>query len=226
MLVFLLFLFSFQTKSPIDAARLPQTAASVSDFVPSGWTVEAETSGDLNRDSVPDLAVTLAEQMPADADKDNPPERQRALLILFKTAEGNFKRAALATKVLLCTRCGGAFYGANETPTNVEIKNGILIVWQDYGSREITKETYRFRHDPDLNRFVFIGVDLDSYDRANGQTLKESTNFLTGLKLTTKGQIAENADKEKTVSKKSQRVSRSRKFLEDVAARYNEQEEK
>ncbi|MDX2044750.1 MAG: hypothetical protein SF097_26300 [Acidobacteriota bacterium] len=226
MLAFLLFVFLFQTGAQFDAVKLPQTVVAVREFVPAGWTVEAEVGGDLNRDSIADLAVVLVEEMPANADKENPPERQRALLILFKTADGKFKRAALAEKVLLCTRCGGAFYGMAETSTHVEIKNGVLIVWQDYGSREITKETYRFRHDPDLNRFVFIGVDLESYDRANGQTLKESTNFLTGVKLTTKGQMAENSDKETTVSKKSQRVSRSKKFLEDIAARYNEQEEK
>lgn len=229
MLCFLFFLLGIQTGqvgTRIDAARLPKTAATMREFVPRGWEVEAQISGDLNRDSLPDFAVTLVERMPANADKDNLPERQRALLILFKTTDGKFSRAALAEKVLLCTRCGGAFYGMAETPTTVEINNGVIVVSQDYGSREITKETYRFRYDPESNRFAFIGVDLDSYDRANGQTLKESTNFLTGVKLTTKGRMAESSDKEITVSKTSQRVSRSKKFIEDIAARYNEQEEK
>lgn len=226
MLTFLVLLIWFQTGARIDVAKLPKAAATISEFVPRGWEVEAQISGDLNRDSIPDFAVTLVEQMPANSDKNDPPERQRALLILFKASDGKFNRAALADKVLLCTRCGGAFYGSAETPTTVEITNGVIIVTQDYGSREITKETYRFRHDPESNRFAFIGVDLDSYDRANGQTLKESTNFLTGVKLITKGRMAENSDKETTVSKTSQRISRSKKYIEDVAARYNEQEEK
>jgi hypothetical protein len=226
MLAFLLFVFLFQTGAQLDAVKLPQMAATVREFVPAGWTVEAEVGGDLNRDSISDLAVVLVEEMPANADKENPPERQRALLILFKTADGKFSRAALATKVLLCTRCGGAFYGINETPTNVEISNGVIIVRQDYGSRELTEETYRFRYEPESKRFAFIGLDLKSYDRLTGETLKESTNFLTGVKLIAKGQIVENSDKEKVVSKISQRISRSKKFIEDIAARYNEQEEK
>ncbi|MBP6824398.1 MAG: hypothetical protein KA368_22830 [Acidobacteria bacterium] len=226
MLTVLVFLLFFQTGARIDAAKLPKTAATVNEFVPRDWEVEAQVSGDLNRDSIPDLAVTLIEKMPVKVDKDELPERARALLILLKTADGQFSRAALADKVLLCARCGGAFYGLAEAPTTVEINNGVIIITQDYGSREITKETYRFRHDPESNRFAFIGVDLDSYDRANGQTLKESTNFLTGVKLTTKGRMAESSDKEITVSKTSQRVSRSKKFIEDIAARYNEQEEK
>lgn len=226
MLAFLLFVFLFQTGAQLDAVKLPQMAATVREFVPAGWTVEAEVGGDLNRDSISDLAVVLVEEIPANADKENPPERQRALLILFKTADGKFSRAALATKVLLCTRCGGAFYGINETPTNVEISNGVIIVRQDYGSRELTEETYRFRYEPESKRFAFIGLDLKSYDRLTGETLKESTNFLTGVKLIAKGQIVENSDKEKVVSKISQRISRSKKFIEDIAARYNEQEEK
>ena len=226
MLTFLVFLAWFQTGARIDAATLPKTAATVSEFIPRGWEVEAQITGDLNRDSIADLAVTLIEQMPANADKDDPPERQRALLILFKNADSKLRRIALANKVMICTRCGGAFYGSAETPTTVEINNGVIIVTQDYGSREITTETYRFRYEPDSNRFAFIGVDLNTHDRLTGQTLKESTNFLTGMKQTTKSQMVEDSGKEKTVFKTTQRVSRSKKFIEDVAARYNEQEEK
>ncbi len=236
MLTFLVFLIWFQTGSQIDAAKLPKTAAKVGEFIPRGWVIESQIEGDLNRDSLPDLAVTLVEQMPADADKDNLPEsqraesqraeRQRALLILFKTADGKFSRAALANKVLLCTRCGGAFYGMAETPTRVEISNGVIVVKQDYGSREITEETYRFRFEPETRRFAFIGVDLKSYDRANGQTLKESTNFLTGVKLSAKSQMAENTDKEAVAFNTRQKIKSRKRFIEDIAARYNEQEEK
>lgn len=215
-----------QEGANIDATKLPKTAATVREFVPRGWEVETQVAGDLNRDSLPDMAVTLVESMPANADKDNPPERQRALLVLFKTADGNFNRAALANKVLLCTRCGGAFYGVSETPTTVEIVNGVIIVTQEYGSREVTEETYRFRFEPESKRFAFIGVDLKSYDRATGETVKESTNLLTGVKLTTKSKMAESTDKETVVANSRQRINAKKRFLEDVAARYNEQEEK
>ena len=221
MLVFLLFLFSIQASSPIEAARLPMTAATVREFVPAGWMVETEISGDLNRDSIVDLAVVLAEQMPADADKDNPPERQRALLILLKSADGNFKRAALATKVLACTRCGGAFYGINESPTEVKIINGVIIVKQDYGSRELTNETFRFRYDSDLRRFVLIGADIEVTDRLTAETTMKSTNFLTGVMLITKTKLNEKTEKNVTVSKVRQSVSRDKKFIEDVVRGYN-----
>lgn len=221
MLVFLLFLFSFQAKSPIEEAKLPQTAATVVEFVPRGWVVETQVEGDLNRDSVPDLAITLVEQLPANADKESPPERQRALLILLKTTDGKFSRAGLATKLLLCTRCGGAFYGIVETPVTVEITNGVLIVRQEYGSRELTQEIYRFRYEPESKRFLWIGSDLRGYDRLTGETQTESTNFLIGVKLTTVSKADEKTGKEVVATNKSQRVSRAKKYLEDVVAHEN-----
>jgi len=225
MLVFLsLLLFwpvgALQEGAKIDAAKLPRTAASVREFVPAGWTVEAQVAGDLNKDAIPDLAVTLVEQMPAGADKDNPPERPRALLILLKTADGKFNRAALATKVLACTRCGGAFYGAGESPANVEITNGVIVIQQDYGSRELTNETFRFRYDPEIRRFVLIGADVETFDRVTGAGVKESTNFLTGVKLTTKTKLNQQTEKNVTVSNTQQRVSRDKKFIEDVVRSY------
>ena len=221
MLVFLLFLFLFQAKSPIDEAKLPQTAATVREFVPAGWTVEAEVGGDLNRDSISDFAVVLVEQMPADADKENPPERQRALLILLKTTDGKFSRAGLATKLLLCTRCGGAFYGIVETPVTIGITNGVLIVKQEFGSRELTQETYRFRYEEESGRFLWIGADLRGYDRMTGEAQTESTNFLTGVKLTTASRANEKTGKDVVIANKSQRVSRAKKYLEDVVAHEN-----
>ena len=218
--LFLLFCSPFseaQDGAKIDASKLPRTAATVREFIPSGWTIEAQVEGDLNKDSIPDLAVTLVEKMPANADKENPPERARALLLLFKTADGKFSRAGFANKVLLCTRCGGAFYGAVETPTNVEINNGVAIVTQDYGSRETTNETFRFRYDSEVQRFVIIGADVETFDRITGDGIKKSTNFLTGVKLITKTKLNQKTDKIVTVSNTQQRVSRDKKFIEDVA---------
>ncbi len=219
-----------QTGQKIDPARLPSVAATVREFVPPGWMTEAQTEGDLNRDGVSDVAVTLVEELPANADKsistEGPPERERALLILFKTSDGKFSRAVLAQKVLLCTRCGGAFFGVVETPAGVAINNGVIVIKQEYGSREVTQETLRFRYDSEAKRFVFIGVDVKSYDRLTGESLMESSNFLTSVKLTTKSKVNPKTDKEVAVSSNRQRVSVKKKFIEDVAAPYSQQEEK
>lgn len=207
-----------QDGAKIDVAKLPGKAATVREFVPSGWTVEAQIEGDLNKDSIPDLAITLVEQMPANADKDNPPERQRSLLLLFKTADGKFSRAALANKVLLCTRCGGAFYGVVETPTNVGIAGGVVIVKQEYGSRELTEEIFRFRYELESRRFALIGTDVKGFDRMTGEGIIESTNYLTGSKLITKTKLDAHTEKVTITSNAKQRVQQSKKFIEDMSA--------
>lgn len=217
-----------QTDAQFELSKIPRVAATASDFVPSGWMIEAKTSGDLNNDSIPDLAVTLVEKLPPGVKEEisGPPERQRALLILFKTQDGKFSRSALASKVLLCTRCGGAFFGMAETPTNVEITNGVVIINQEYGSRELSKETFRFRYEQETKRFALIGVDVKSHDRLTGENVDLSINFLTGFKLVTKTRISEQTGNQVRTLNKGQRVARSKKYIEDVIAGYGTQEEK
>jgi hypothetical protein len=220
----LLFLcLPMQSSSGIDPKQLPAEAATVEAFVPRGWTIEERIEGDLNRDAVADVALKLVEEMPSNADKDNPPERNRALLILFQTSDGKLRRAALANKVLLCTRCGGAFFGVMETPSKVTIKDGVLIVEQEYGSREVTRETFRFRHEAQSNRFPLIGVDVITADRATGETTNESTNLLTGVKLSAMTRMNEKTGKELPVSNRRQRVNKAPKYIEEISAPYSEQ---
>lgn len=215
----LLFLcLALQSSARLDPQQLPVEAATVEAFVPRGWMIEERIEGDLNRDAVADLALKLVEELPANADKDNPPERNRALLILFQSSDGKLRRQALANKVLLCTRCGGAFFGAMETPSKVTIKDGVLIIDQEYGSRQVTQETFRFRYDAQSNRFPLIGVDVVTADRATGETTSESTNLLTGIKLRSVTRVNEKTGQEAHVSNRRQRVNEKKTYLEDVGA--------
>ncbi len=202
----------------IDAAKLPAQAETTRAFVPEGWTIEAEIEGDLNKDAIPDQAVILVEAMPADADKENPPERQRALLLLFKTDAGALRRAALAGKALLCTRCGGAFFGVAETPVKVTIEKGVVIVRQEYGSRELTEETLRFRYDAAEGRFVFIGMDRLVHDRLTGLATIESSNYLTGVKVVMKERPS---GKGTSAAGKRTQIFAKKRYIEEVEAASN-----
>ena len=96
-------------------------------------------------------------------------------------------RAAVADKLLQCTRCGGAFYGVSESPANVQIEKGIIVVDQDHGSRNLTNTTYRFRYDAASQQFILIGFDYADADRATASVVSESTNYLTGVRIVTRG---------------------------------------
>lgn len=171
----------------INKSLIPATADDLQKFVPHGWKIEEQITGDLNGDSVADYALKLVEDK---ADKDasgDPTERYRAVVIVLQEAGGKLTRAAVAGKLLQCTRCGGAFYGFVETPATLEIKNGIIEVNQDHGSRNLTNTYYKFRYDPATRQFVLIGFDYADADRLTASVVSESSNYLTGVRLTTRG---------------------------------------
>jgi hypothetical protein len=180
-------LCSGQDEGVIDKSLVPATADDVQKFVPPGWKIEEQIKGDLNADAVADYALKLVEDK---RDKDasgDPTERYRALVIVLQEASGKLTRAAVAGKLLQCTRCGGAFYGVVEAPATVEIKNGIIEVNQDHGSRNLTNTYYKFRYDPATRQFVLIGFDYADADRLTASVISESTNYLTGVRVTTRG---------------------------------------
>lgn len=195
--------------------RLPATAAALPAFVPAGWQIEYQLEGDLNKDTVADAVLALVETMPANANKENPPERQRALLALFKTADGKWSRAGVATKLLLCTRCGGALFGVNETPVQVEIRNGVIVAHQEYGSRNLTNQTWRLRYDAATKQFGLIGLDVTDFDRLTGLSTQESSNFLIGVKTITKTQMNEKGE-EKILTNERKTIAKILKPMEAI----------
>ena len=199
-----------------DKSKLPETGRSAADFVPAGWALEGQVAGDLNGDGAPDLALKLVQQKPAGAKEDEIIERQRALVVLFAERDGALRRAGVADKVLQCTSCGGAFYGVAEAPAEVKIERGVIVVNQDFGSREVTEHTYRFRYDAAAARFLLIGFDSTTRDRLDGSVTQESTNFLTGRKITTVTTPPKTARGRDTVKTSTQAVARKRTPMEEV----------
>lgn len=201
-----------------DRSKLPEAGRSAADFVPAGWVLEGQVAGDLNGDAVPDLALKLIQEKPAGAKEDEIVERQRSLVVLFRSRDGDMRRAGVADKVLQCTSCGGAFYGVVEAPVEVKIERGVIVVKQDFGSREITEHTYRFRHDPAAGRFVLVGFDSTSRDRLTGTVTRESTNYLTGKKIITTTTPPKTARGRDTVRTTTEAVARKRTPMEEVSS--------
>jgi hypothetical protein len=171
----------------IDKSRIPSEAEAVERFVPAGWKIEADVTGDLNGDSLPDHALKFVEDKPAKDEEGVATERQRALVIVLQKQGGKLSRAAVADKLLQCTRCGGAFYGVSESPANVQIEKGAIVVDQDHGSRNLTNTAYRFRYDAATSQFILIGFDYADADRVTANVISESTNYLTGVRIVTRG---------------------------------------
>jgi hypothetical protein len=195
----------------IDKTRIPAQADNARQFAPPGWKIEAQTSADLNGDSLPDHVLKLVEDKAEKNSEGDPTERGRALVIVLGTSDGKLKRAGVADALLQCTRCGGAFYGVVESPAEVTVEKGAVVVQQEHGSRELTNTTYRFRYDPASSRFQLIGFDYATADRLTATVVSESTNYLTGSRVSTRGKGRRDITTKTTVAKK-------KIFLEDVTS--------
>lgn len=199
-----------QDEAPaFDRSKVPATAGTLAGFVPAGWKLEEDVKGDLNQDGAVDHVLKLIQKAPAGAKEDEGNMGDRAMVIVFADKDGKLRRAAVADSVLQCGGCGGAFYGMMGAPANVSIKNGVIIVEQDYGSRWVTDMTFRFRYDEQPDMFILIGFDFSSRDRADGSVASESTNYLTGTRITTTG-------KGKKTTTKTTKVAKDRLSIEEV----------
>ena len=179
--------FGQEARPLIDKKRIPAAGAEAKSFVPPGWKIEEQIAGDLNADGLADIVLKLVEDKPATDNEGVATERSRALVILFRGQDDKLTRAAVVGRLLQCTRCGGAFYGVSESPANVQIERGGLSVDQDHGSRNLTNTNYRFRYDAPSLQLVLIGFDYADADRATANVISESSNYLTGVRITTRG---------------------------------------
>jgi hypothetical protein len=183
---------------------LPTEGKSLADFVPKGWAVEDQASGDLNGDGVSDIAAVLVQSESEDG-------MQRALIILLGRGGDKFIRAGASDKVLQCKGCGGIKEGEA-----ISIKKGVVVIDQWTGSREFAKTTWRFRYDTQTQRFVLIGKDIDSADAMRGTGKIESFNYLTGQKIIEIYHYDEKGERKIATSTKKEKGSNKTPFVEDV----------
>jgi hypothetical protein len=173
-------------------------------FIPAGWKLEAKTTGDLNKDGLADSILQLVDENP-DAEDFN-----RSLVILLKTQNGDFTKAAESKKVIRCSSCGGMLGGG---PADISVKNGVLLIEQMYGSREGTNYLHRLRYEPATKKFRLIGEDVSNFDRLTNESEHTSTNYLTGRQVIKNVKGGENDTKETVKTKK---VALAKKYLEDI----------
>jgi hypothetical protein len=163
------------TSKDDQSVKQPElTLTSAQELISSGWILEKETTGDLNSDGRTDIALKLIQSGSG--------VRQRALLVLLSTPSG-WQKLAFASKLLLCSSCAGVMGADNGAHIKVEINDGILGVYQLSGSRSAIQTIHRFWIDRNSQELVCIGEDINSYDRANGNKITDSRNFLTGKRI-------------------------------------------
>jgi hypothetical protein len=159
-------------------------------FIPDNWTLIEEVSGDLNKDSVSDVALII--EYAGDALEG---ERPRSLLILLKDKTSQlFTKACMAEHAILDAQSGGTMGDPFE---NMTIKKNVLILTFSGGSREQWTTTHRYRLKDNLY-FTVIGATYKVTDM--GLTKTYDYNLLNGnIIITTKD--AKNKANNKTVNR-------------------------
>jgi len=191
-------------------AQVPLRASVLNRFVPRGWRIEKRVDGDLDGNGSSDAALVLVEDKPAKDTNGAATQRDRALVVVLRE-KGDWKRVGISNSLLLGTRDGGAFYSMMEAPVKVSIRDGVILVKMEAGSREVEETTHRLRFDSKRNGVFLIGFDSAVRDRLTGAVVGKSANFLTGRQKTTT--MGANDEKEKV---KVSRVSRQLRRLETL----------
>ncbi len=178
---FLLFLCLFanayaqdEPEEKIDYPRLSSGGGSLEDFIPKGWKILSQTTGDLNKDRQPDVALVLqsTNEKYIVTDKgfgqDTLDTSPRILAVLFGNASAGGYTLTVQSNTFILRHDNPT---ADEPFSGMEIgKNGVLAVsfhfWYSAGSWFAGSNTYKFRYQH--NRFELIGYEGDEFHRASG----------------------------------------------------------
>lgn len=180
--------------APLPPVRYPALAATAVDakgFVPAGWTLEQQQSGDLDGDGLADLALALHQADPRNVIKnegglcaDTIDTNPRILAVALAVAAGGYRLAAQNHSLVprydnACAddwfASGGMFEGG------ISIQHGTLHValghFMSAGGWSMGTATYTFRWQQGALRL--IGFDYLNTQRNTGEMDTLSLNYLT-----------------------------------------------
>jgi hypothetical protein len=183
---------------------LPRQAETAEGFVPPGWMLEVQVSGDLNRDSSADLILVLRQNNPANVIENfeglgekpfntNP----RILAIAFRDGGSGKFSLQFENHTLIPRRIEPAAADPFDKEIGIAIVRDGFQVRLDWfmsaGGWGTFNTTYTFRHK--AGRFELIGYDRNTTHRGSGDTTSVSINYLTRRAKKTTGHISRDADK-------------------------------
>lgn len=201
---------------PVGSSGLPKRAASVAGFVPPGWVIEQQLSGNFNRDGRADALVLL--RMAPTAEKQGPADSSaarlstpRVIAVLLGTRNGyelSASNGRLVPQVDLNSQEDPmADSELSVRPGGFDVKLGLTAGVGSYLGAAVH---YRFRHQNGC--FRLIGYDRLETHRATLATQDLSVNFLTGAVAHTTG----NAQSDVTQIRRERLAVNPRRCLQDL----------
>ncbi|MGL4459135.1 MAG: hypothetical protein ACRCUB_12245 [Plesiomonas shigelloides] len=178
---------------------IASAADTFNNWVPNGWRMFSQATGDLNNDGKDDAVLIIEENNPDKIIKD-PKEKDktyntnpRTLIVLFSRNERYEK--VISRSDLLPTE-GNINYPCQKdllAGGGVSINKGKILFTlanvSNCGTGLTSTDTFTFRHDHN-DDFELIGRDSLSFSKKTGAELKVSINYLTQkVKVTAGGNI-------------------------------------
>ena len=187
---------------PAPVPRLKAEAVSVRGFVPPGWGLEAERTGDLNGDGRIDAVFVLRGEDPklviANDSLGEPlfNTNPRILAVAFARPSGGYA-LAMQDSSLIPRREIPTQSDPFEAEYGLKIERGAFHVRLEHfmsaGGWGMFNVTYIFRWQN--NRFELIGWDRNDTTRNTGEMRTASVNFSTGRVKITTGNIESDDEK-------------------------------
>lgn len=175
---------------------IPATAASVNDFVPKGWKIEKQVSGELTGKGLKGIALVLRDQDPHNVTKIDDSEldtNPRILVVALADPQGGYRLAA--SNHTLISRPDNP--SQDDKLDGIAIARGALQIklrnFMSAGGWTTTIYAYTFRLQNDA--LDLIGYDEDDVTRNSGTDDILSVNYITGRYSIAKGTI--DSDKHK-----------------------------
>ena len=181
-------------------AKLP------SDFVPTGWKLEKELTGDLNKDGWLDAVMVLVDNDPnnivADpqySDREPFNSNPRMLAVVFAEPNAKSYKLMLENHKFLprFIDLGGQ---ENYEDGNISLDRGTIRIELFNLGGSIVRPSFQFRWQN--NQFELIGFQNTIVDRSSGSVRSTEINFSTGVVVRSTGSISSDAQKTKTLKLK------------------------
>jgi hypothetical protein len=186
---------------PVSYPPLPAAATTAQGFVPKGWPIEAQASGDLDGDSRADLALVLRSEDPANVIRETMCEERfdtnpRILALLLARPDGGY-RVAVQNHTLISRRENPCEVDSFSDPGQIAIERGTLRIdlerMMSAGGWDSGNATFKWRWRDDSLRL--IGFDYSNVKRNTGALTVISINYLTGRAKISTGNIGTDRDK-------------------------------
>jgi hypothetical protein len=203
-----------ETVTGFKADMVPAKAVRPAAFIPAGWLLEKQVTGDLNGDNRPDPVLMLVERPSPSA-----PElrRQRALVVLIAEPSGQFRRVAASGTALYCTGCFESDRGNGGAP-ELSISKGVLSVRHVSGAQQTLDLTQRYRYEPGADRVRLISDNVLQSSRLKLDTTVKRTDYLTGQQQVEHitADPADASGAKQLFSRKDGKVPTAPRYLEDI----------